>query len=370
MVSLTYYFIKIIITINEEDSFMSAQTLSIQDLPQETRKIAVSFRLLLGLYAIIPLCVMLQLVDRYFWQGSLQTSLPSSPNHFLLFQIIFGTPHIIASAIVLLSNQEYFKTYQSKLLWMTVALAVIFGVGSLFIPYRVFYVAVAAWTVYHVLKQQHGVARGVCRLPDWAFYLLLWLSVAAGLVVYIGIFLKNSLSIEQVFWIKTVASSLCALLILSALFCQRYVNTAFGRWFLWCNVLLVLSSFYLYVEQYYFFAIMIPRLVHDTTAYVFYVTHDYNKHHNQPQNFIYRTAKRCRLSIFVVLPLLSFLLAFVLQAYGDEVISYLTQVLFGVEIRKAITLGLLGYLALMHYYTEAFTWKQGSPYRAFIGFTK
>jgi hypothetical protein len=349
---------------------MSAQTLSIQDLSQETRKIAVSFRLLLGLYAIIPLCLLLKLLDGWFWQGSLQASLPSSPNHFLLFQIIFGTPHIIASAIVLLSNQEYLKTYQAKLLWMTAALAVVFGVGSLFIPYRVFYVAVAAWTVYHVLKQQHGVARGVCRLPDWAFYLLLWLSVAAGLVVYIGIFLKHSLSIEQVFWIKTIAASLCALLVLSALFCQRYINTAIGRWFLLSNVLLVLSSFYLYVEQYYFFAIMIPRLVHDATAYIFYVTHDYNKHRLQPQNFIYRTAKQCRLSIFVVLPLLSFLLAFVLQAYGDDVISYLTQVIFGVEIRKAITLGLLGYLALMHYYTEAFTWKQGSPYRAFISFTK
>jgi hypothetical protein len=41
-----------------------------------------------------------------------------------------------------------------------------------------------------------------------------------------------------------------------------------------------------------------------------------------------------------------------------------------VEIHKAITLGLLGYFALMHYYTEAFTWKQESPYRRFIAFSK
>ena len=40
------------------------------------------------------------------------------------------------------------------------------------------------------------------------------------------------------------------------------------------------------------------------------------------------------------------------------------------KIRKAITLGLLGYLALMHYYTEVFTWKQDSPYRRFIAFSK
>jgi hypothetical protein len=348
---------------------MSAQVLSIQELPQ-TRKLAVSFRLLLGLYAIIPLCLLLQSLDSWFWHGALQAMLPSRPTHLLLFQVLFGTPHIIASAIVLVSNGEYFNTYKPKLLGMTLALAVFFGVGSLFIPYRAFYVLVAVWTVYHVLKQQHGVARGVCRLPEWAFYWLLWISVSAGLFIYIGIFLNNSLDAQQVLWIKTIASALCVGLVLSAAYCQRYVNTMFGRWFLWSNVLLVLASFYFYLQHYYFFAILVPRLVHDATAYIFYVTHDYNKHHAQPQNFIYRAAQRCRVSIFVVLPLLSFLLAFVLQAYGDALVSYLTQVLFGVEIRQAITLGLLGYLALMHYYTEAFTWKQGSPYRAFISFTK
>jgi hypothetical protein len=330
----------------------------------------VSFRLLLGLYSIIPLCVLLQSLDSWFWQGALQAMLPSRPTHLLLFQVLFGTPHIIASSIVLTSNSEYLRVYKTKLLWMTLALAVIFGVGSLFIPYRVFYVLVAAWTVYHVLKQQHGVARGVCHLPNWAFYLLLWLSVSAGLFIYIGIFLNNSLEVQQVLWIKTIAGGVCAGLVLSAACCQCYVSTVFGRWFLWSNVLLVLASFYLYIQQYSFFAILMPRLVHDATAYIFYVTHDYNKHCQHPQNFIYRVAERCRLSIFVVLPLLSFLLAFVLQAYGDAIVSYLTQILFGVEIRKAITLGLLGYLALMHYYTEAFTWKQGSPYRQFIGFSK
>jgi len=63
-------------------------------------------------------------------------------------------------------------------------------------------------------------------------------------------------------------------------------------------------------------------------------------------------------------------LAFVLQAYGDNVVSVITETFFGVELHKAITLGLLGYLALMHYYTEAFTWKQESPYRRFIAFSK
>ena len=77
-----------------------------------------------------------------------------------------------------------------------------------------------------------------------------------------------------------------------------------------------------------------------------------------------------KINIFIVLPLITFTLAFLLQAYGDHAVSAITEFFFGVEVRKVVTLGLLGYLALMHYYTESFTWKQDSPYRRFIGFSK
>lgn len=348
---------------------MYAQTITVQDTPNQNR-LTVSFRLLLGLYAIIPLCLLLQLFDVWFWQGELLQNLPTSPKQFLLFQVLFGTPHIVASSIVLVSNAEYLKFYKAKIILMTVAITTIFGLGSLFIPYKALYVIVAAWTVYHVLKQQLGVGRGLYRLPDWAFYLLLWLSVTAGIFVYIGIFLKNSLDAQQLELIRVIAGGLCVGLTCSALGCRRYASTWIGKWFLWSNVLLVVSSYYLFVQQYYFLAILVPRLVHDATAYIFYVAHDYNKHYNHPQNFMYRLAARCRMPIFMVLPLCSFLLAFVLQSYGDHAFNTVIEFLFGIEINKAITLGFLGYLALMHYYTEAFTWKHGSPYRRFIEFSK
>ncbi len=348
---------------------MPAHALSAQALPDD-KLLTVSFKWLLGLYVIIPLCLILQLLDGWFWQGYLHENLPSSPKQFLLFQIIFGTPHIVASSILLVSNSQYLKFYQSKIILMTLAIAVVFGLGSLFIPYQALYVTVSAWTVYHVIRQQLGVGRGLCRMPDWFFNLILCLSVTAGIFVYIGIFLKNSLEVQQLEAIKLIAGSLCAGLVCSVFAGQRYATTPLGKWFMWSNVFLVLSSFYLFIQQYYFFAILIPRLVHDATAYIFYVAHDYNKHHRQPQNLIYRCAAFCRLPIVIVLPLSSFFLAFVLQSYGDGLVNQLTQFFFGVEIRKAITLGFLGYLALMHYYTEAFTWKHGSPYRQFIAFSK
>jgi hypothetical protein len=126
---------------------MSAQLISAGNFPNP-KKLAVSFRLLLSLYSIIPICLALQLIDNEFWQGYLKTRLPSSPTHFILFQILFGTPHIIASAIVLASNSDYVKFYKRKLLWMSAAIICFFGLGSLFIPYRVLYILVACWIAF------------------------------------------------------------------------------------------------------------------------------------------------------------------------------------------------------------------------------
>lgn len=348
---------------------MSASSSAVQESVIDN-KLAVSFKLILGLYFIIPVCFLLYLADIFFWGNYLQDLLPNKPTHFLLFQVLFGTPHIIASAMMLASNREYLQCYKLKLIVMTVLIILVFGVGSLFIPYKVLYIITACWTVYHVFKQQHGIAKGVCRLPSWAFYWLLWLSVSAGIFIYLGIFLKNSLDAQQAVWIELIAGVLTVGLILSSVLCQRYVSTGFGKSFLWCNTLLIVSSFYLYTQQYYFMAILVPRLVHDATAYVFYVTHDYNKHHQQAQNLLYKLATRCNVHVFVVLPLCSFALAYFLQAYGDELVNMISSFFFGMEIRQAITLGLIGYLSLMHYYTESFTWQAGSPLRKYIRFSK
>lgn len=347
---------------------MSAQSLSYSQ-PQLGRQMPVSFRFLLSLYAIVPFCLLLQLADRFGFDYRLRELLPSSPSHFLLFQILFGTPHIIASNLLLLSHSDYLKTFKYKIIGMSGFIIVFFGVGSLFIPYKVLYVITACWTVYHVLKQQHGIAKAVCRLPKIGFYSQLWLSISAGIFIYLGIFLKNSLSEEMAELLQNTAAVLCMALLFSTLLCQKHVHSNTGIWFLWANTLLVLVSWYLYAQHYSFLAILMPRLVHDITAYSFYVCHDVNRHGKQPDIGMYRLATICRLPVGAVLPLLSFLLTFLLQSYGDDWVNFITQTLFSVQIYKAVSLGLIGYLALMHYYTEAFVWSAGSPLRRYICFS-
>ena len=335
---------------------------------QSSLQMPVSFRFLLGLYAIVPLCLLLQVLDQFGFNGALRNLLPNSPGHFLLFQLLFGTPHILASNLLLVSHADYRAAFKYKMLGMTLFIILFFGVGSLFIPYRALYVITACWTVYHVLKQQHGIAKAVCRLPTMTFYLQLWLSVSAGIFIYLGIFLQNSLTAEQADWVFRIATSLSIALFISTLYAQQQVASRFGLVFLWANTLLVLVSWYMYLQQYYVLAILIPRLVHDISAYSFYISHDVNRQRLQPATGLYRLANLCRLPVVLVLPLASLALTWLLQVYGDNLLNLITRTLFATEFYKAVTLGLIGYCSLMHYYTESFVWSAGSPLRRYIRF--
>lgn len=347
---------------------MSAQSITSTQQAGNPR-LPVSFRFLLSLYGIVPLCLCVVWLDQFGFHHALRDMLPSSPGHFLLFQVLFGTPHIIASNLLLFSHADYVLTFKNKLVGMTLFIALFFGVGSLFIPYQTLYIISACWTVYHVLKQQHGIAKAVCRLPNRAFYLQLWLSISAGIFMYMGIFLKNSLEPAEAEWVLHIASVLTLVLIASTAVCQKHVHNRLGVMFLWANTLLVAVSLFVYSQQYYFLAILMPRLVHDITAYSFYVSHDVNRHGEAPQNGLFRLAAFCHLPVALVIPLLSFLLTYLLQNYGDEWVNFITQTLFSTQIYKAVTLGLIGYLALMHYYTESFVWAAGSPLRRYILFS-
>jgi hypothetical protein len=347
---------------------MSAPSL---DMLQRYRltHLTVSFRFLLVLYAIVPLCLLIQFADQFMFAFRLRELLPSSPNHFLLFQVLFGTPHIIASNILLISHAEYRHRFKQKFIGMSLFIVLFFGVGSLFIPYRWLYIISVCWTVYHVLKQQHGVAKAVCRLPPLGFYMQLGLSVGAGICIYLGTFLKDGLDVETSNWVLQIAIVLTVGLFLSTCVWQARVTDRFGQYFLWANSSLVISCCYFYAEHYYFLAILMPRLVHDLTAFSFYISHDVNRHAKQADNALFRLTQAAHIPVVVVLPVLAFSLTWFLQQYGDALVDYVSTQLFSIPIYKAVTLGLFGYLALMHYYTEGFVWSSGSPLRRYITFS-
>jgi hypothetical protein len=145
----------------------------------------------------------------------------------------------------------------------------------------VFLAVVGAATILHVIKQQVGVGKGLCRLSSWIYDAWGWTMIAFGSLLYYSIYSDLDFSAATRAWVDSVLVALAALTFVLTVVCHLRIKTALGRFYLWANALMVLQSGLFYAEGYAFLAILGPRLVHDLTAFTFYVAHDVNRHGQQ-----------------------------------------------------------------------------------------
>src|SRR5262245_42202357 len=124
---------------------------------------AVSLRLVLLLYLVVPLCALVWALDRLVFASAVRQNLPSSPHDLFAFHLLFGWPHIVASNLILFTNREYLARFKWRVAGATAAIAVVFGAGSLVLPYNALFMVVATATIWHVLMQQLGIARGISK---------------------------------------------------------------------------------------------------------------------------------------------------------------------------------------------------------------
>lgn len=318
---------------------------------------------LLAIYAVIPLCWLAYVLDRGALGGALREALPRDPAHLFVYGLVFGWPHIVASNVILLSNAEYRRAFGRRVLAASLVIVAFFGAGSIGMPSIVLSVVVATTTVVHVLKQQFGI--GAVRLRGWLYPAWGWTGIASGVALYNALYLGDDpTGYKAMLDAASVALALAMLLLAAA--CHRGLPSALGRAFLWSNTALVLAPVAFHRAGYDFFALVIPRVIHDCTAFTFYVVHDYNKHHARPSNALYRAAARLPGGVYWLSPAFAIALAFVIERYGDRAFHVLTAGAFTGSFPQAISLGLLTYLGMLHYYTESFTWKSDSPYRQHI----
>lgn len=330
----------------------------------DAEPVRLSLRGLLALYLVVPLALTTWAVDAVFLDSSLRAQLPDKPTDFFLFELVFGWPHIVASTIILATNAEYLNLYRRRLAVVSAVVIAFFLVGYFTLPYSALFFVAATATIIHVLKQQIGIGRGAARVSSRTYTLWGWSSIGVGVVLYNALFLSelNAYRSELVM----LAGILAVPSVVLAVRLHRDIATNLGRLFLWSNTALVVSALAFYAAGYGIFAIAVPRVVHDTTAFAFYIAHDVNKHRRGPRNRLYRFANGMPGGTWWVTPALAIATAYVLAQHGDAIFHVLSGQVFADSVPKAISLGLLGYLGMMHYYYESFTWKTGSPYREFV----
>ncbi|MCB0360942.1 MAG: hypothetical protein KDD44_14940, partial [Bdellovibrionales bacterium] len=100
--------------------------------------------------------------------------------------------------------------------------------------------------------------------------------------------------------------------------------------------------------DYSFFLILLPRVIHDLTAFAFYMVHDANRNAgSRSPNLIYRFLRFSRISPAVLGPLLALGIALPITLQSSQQVGL--QIIF--------------VLASTHYLTETVTWRRGTPHR-------
>jgi hypothetical protein len=329
---------------------------------------AISYRFLIGVYAAIPICLALQAIDVLAWGGAMRISLPDEIHPTLWAHAAMGTPHIIASNVLLLTNVDYLRTYRRRvgitLLWI----AGFFAFTGL-VPYELAFAVLGVLTIAHVFHQQMGIGKGVSRCTPRPYAWWTWTGIVMGAVVYNMMYLGHHLARPALVAVYALAGALLVAFLGLTVACHRSAVGAKGKWFLWANAVMLVASAHFFFTGWFFLAALAPRIIHDTTAFAFYVVHDHNRHEPVPKNLLYRLAAPLRLGTYWVAPAVAILLTVLLQRYGDAGLRAVIQPVFGRLPPQPLSLYAVVFLTLMHYSTEAVTWKKGSPYRTFVPVT-
>ena len=315
----------------------------------EQNSYAISFRWLLRIYAVIPVILFVVAVDQLFMSGVLRSTLPSFPDQVALYAFLFNFPHILASFFPFMSKSVLVQ-YRKRL---TVGSLLIIGIFFPLLAYdaSIAYIAISIWTVLHVIFQQTGLALMFMRAPSHYYHYWKWVGGLLGCYIYIQIY--PSVFFSKLILYENIVLGLGVLVIcVCTLLLMRDSTTKEGRQYVAATGVMFVSVAGLFYVGYPLFAILVPRIVHDVTAFTFYITHGLNASSKKFSDSLFRVWHVPTLFVPIIIVCGSILLAHIL-----------TSGMVG-----KLTISIVIFLSLLHYYLDAFAWKKGSALRENIAF--
>lgn len=320
-------------------------------------------RWLLALYALIPLSLLIVIVDKFWLDGWFINQVPINPEHWPLWTLIFGLPHIIASLLTMV-DRDYLTYYRKVLLWpllLFAGISIAGHYGPITWSYQALFIFMAFYTVYHVLAQQLGLTLMMMGVPPSRTYKAWkWCSIVVAFQIYAMVYEPTVLSdinlgpvnLREVLAFATPL--LTAAVVVLGLQLSRVSRSKIGTWYLWGNVALVVSTFLFFQSHYLFFVVLVPRVIHDVSAYMVYISHDSNRNRGQARNYLYRLVGFGRLPAILLLPAASVAIAYVMTT--SQYMRWVSTAIFTVTF--------------LHYYFEGFIWRGANPHRASVNFKR
>lgn len=308
--------------------------------------------LLISIYAICPILIFIALLDIFIFNRSFQSIMPNQPEEWALWVLIFNTPHIISSFITIANPKDvkkYGSSFLSAIFFIIISSILINGVLKNIETYSYFFntlifILYGFLTMHHVLSQQYGVSLILGKSYSRKMFFFKWNLIIISMTLYTHIFFSGG----NYFIIFEIV----LLIGLLYFWCDFFKNskTKEGKIYHTGNLLLVISVFIFVNTNYDIFAFIIPRFIHDLTAFIIYSNHDKNRFElkNEP-HYIYSHINTKLLNPTFLSPILGLIIANLINIISPWILIY---ILFVVDI--------------FHYFIESKIWKSDSNHRLFL----
>jgi len=276
----------------------------------------------------------------------MNSALSPDPHDYAVFTLIFTFPHILASFFSF-ADKDYINFYKRRLTW---SLRIVFALSLVLslLGEAVFFTVFATYTMSHVFLQQGGISKTLSRTQNklWKYWQFLGVALSASIYLYIYVGQNNSL---RTWMILSFILMLCAFCGIGMSLVNDTEPTT-GKLYIFATTLLpIIGAMYVRLD-YVILALAVPRIVHDITAYIFYISHDHNRNQQTSNNYLYKSFNITKIPVVLLSPALSILMAYWLQQSLDG--AFLTPI--------------VGLLFLFHYQVEGYVWKSDSMHRRYV----
>lgn len=291
-------------------------------------------------YFFLPLSLLIILVDSLFLNSELARVLPEDPHSLFVINLFFGLPHIVAGNIQL-ADRQYLSHHRIGLI-----ICVLIGLAF---PYSLisqlglgaFITVEFVIAAFHTSGQQVGIARMFSEFNIKFFSTWKWSSRLALSLTALRMIRFDILQPYFEGGGDYVIGLLIGVNLLSGLHMMKTAKEKVGIIYVGINSLTTIAFFFFQQWGYAALSILILRIPHDTTAFLFYMNHSRLRNKEKANNVIVRMLNLSGGKAGYFLPFLAVPVAFLIQQW---------EVLFLFD----------AFLSFLHYSSETFIWRSGS----------
>lgn len=308
--------------------------------------------ILLGIYLIVPALALFVLIDSVATDLDFSRRISFDNELLLLIGLLLQTPHSIAS-ILTFADPEYAVAYRrilGRCLLVGVAtIALILMVGDL-----IFMLCLMTYNVYHQNAQQTGIAAMVARNKTRLHNVWRWMAIAIQLVGFLAILVRNSPNIHVLPTAKPIMVTAAALFLVAfgavTILVARQSKTRMGSLLIGAHAVMLYFYVLMFALNLPLLMILAPVVVHDLTAFAFYINHNTNRNRETLHNYFSRLRHIAPLPEYLLTPLVALLLGTSMFLTGSQASLFAIFAILG---------------NVMHIYLKGRMWRAGSPHRRY-----